>query len=126
MYKELSEIDRVIMEVIWDKQDVSVAELVEIFKSREWSRHFIKTYIARLIKKEYIEVNAVGPKKHRYYSIVNKDDFLAEKSSDFLAENFEGLSFMIAGLMKKERISPTEIEEIEALIMRYKTSKEDK
>ena len=109
------------MDVIWKKGEVSNAEILsELTGSHDWSRDSVKTYLKRLIEKGLVGVNQLSQRKHRYYPLVKKDAFLAYETSRYLENNYDGLSYMVAGLLQNEKVSDEEIERLEQLIKGYR------
>ncbi len=120
-YPTLSKNDRIIMDVIWERGEISNADILTILgRSQEWTRDAVKTYVKRLVDKGLVGINSISPRKHRYYPLVEKDTFLANATKQYLEQNYEGLSYMVAGLIRNEKITMEEIDELEQLIKDYK------
>lgn len=117
----LSKNDRIIMDIIWEHGEISNAEILALLgESAEWTRDTVKTYVKRLVHKNMVGVNTISPRKHRYYPKVTKDTFLANETRQYLEQNYEGLSYMVAGLIRNEKITMEEINKLEKLIKDYK------
>ena len=114
------------MEAIWELGEANNAAILRKLEgARDWSRHTVKTYLKQLVEKGYIRERQLSTRKYFYYPIVTKEDFLADETSAYLKNNFEGLSYLVAGLVKRERVSKDEIEKLEEIIKQYKDNNND-
>jgi len=117
----LTNAERIIMEIIWNKGELSNNEIVNLLSEDiEWSRHTVKTYTYSLSEKGLLGINQISPRKMKYYPILSKDEYLANATSSHLRDNYKNLSFMVAGLINNEKVTDKEIEELENLIKNYK------
>ncbi|MBN2878002.1 MAG: BlaI/MecI/CopY family transcriptional regulator [Clostridia bacterium] len=117
----LTNAERIIMEIIWNKGELSNNEIVELLSEDiEWSRHTVKTYTYSLSEKGLLGINQESPRKMKYYPILSKDEYLANATSNHLRDNYKNLSYMVAGLINNEKVTDKEIEELENLIKHYK------
>lgn len=124
--KNLSKSQRLVMEVIWKLGEVNnPMVLKELSGVRDWSRHTVKTYLNQLVEKGFLGEKKLSPRKYYYYPLLTKDDFLADETSHYLERNFKGLSYMVAGLVKRERVSSDEIERLEQIIQEYKDKNDE-
>ena len=88
-YPDLSQADSVIMEIIWQNEEVSSKEIsLQVEDTLGWSRQTVKTYLNRLLDKGLIGVNIISPRCHTYYSLISKEDYAAEKTSDYMKKIF--------------------------------------
>ncbi len=119
----LSKSDRLIMEIIWKQGETTSSAILKALQGvRDWSRHTVKTYLTRLIDKGFVGTKPVNQRKNLYYPLISKEAFLAESTSAFFHRNYDSLSHMVAGLLKRKNVSGQELEELEKLISEYKES----
>jgi len=117
----LTNAERIIMEIIWKYGELSNNEIVGLLdESVDWSRHTVKTYTYSLVEKGLLGINQESPRKLKHYPLLSKDEFLANATSRHLRNNYQNLSYMIAGLINNEKVTNEEIEELENLIKNYK------
>ena len=120
-HTNLSEADKIIMDIIWDKGEVDNGQIMESLDGfRDWSRHTVKTYLRRLYEKELVGIRQINPRKNVYYPLISKAAYMAEESSIYLKDHYKSISHMVAGLLEREKISKEEINELEKLIEDYK------
>ena len=117
----LSQNDRAVMDVIWEKTEATNAEVLDELKHISgFTRDTVKTYIRRLREKALVGVKKLSPKNHIYYPLLSKDEYLAEEAKEFLSQNYDNLTHMIAGLVDNEKISDDEIHSLEQYIRELK------
>ena len=117
----LTNAERMIMEIIWEHKELSNAEITDLLeKETGWSRHTVKTYTNSLMEKGMLGVNQISQRKIKYYPIISKEKYLAVKTSSYLRDNYSRLSYMVAGLINNEQVTTDEINELEQLIKEYK------
>ncbi len=120
----LSDTDRIIMDIIWEEGEVSNPSLLaDLQGTLDWSRHTLKTYLNRLIEKGLVGSRPVNGRKNVYYPLISREEYMAEETSTYLKDHYEGLSHMVAGLVKREKVSDDEIEKLEQIIQDYKQRK---
>ena len=125
-YQELSESERLVMEVAWKLGKVSNAiVLKELEGIRDWSRHTVKTYTKRLKEKGFLDEKKISTRQYLYYPLISKSDYLADETYKYMSKNFEGLSGMVAGLISREKVSLDELDKLENIIKAYKESSDE-
>jgi BlaI family penicillinase repressor len=125
-HQGLTKSQRLVMEVIWKLGEVNNSTVLkELSDIRTWSRHTVKTYLKQLVEKGLVGERQLSPRRYYYYPLITKDDFLADETSAYLKKNFDGLSYLVAGLVERERISKDEIGKLEQIIKEYKENSND-
>ncbi len=120
-YPHLSKAQRLVMEILWEKGEAKNADILEALKdTKDWSRQTVKTYLIQLTQKGMVAVKPSGSRSYIYYPIIDKEQFLADEASIYLENNFNGLSHLVAGLVKREKVSEEELDELEAFIQQYR------
>ena len=121
-YINLSEADKIIMEIIWEKGEIDNSGIMTTLDGfRDWSRHTVKTYLRRLNEKGLVGIRQINPRKNVYYPIISKADYIAEETSIYVKDNFNSLTHMVAGLLEREKISDKELNDLQQLIQEYKS-----
>jgi len=122
--EKLSTNDAIVMEVIWQKGEVTNAEVLEELKDKKgFTRDTVKTYIRRLREKMMVGVNQISPKRQKYFALISKKEYLAYETSEYLSRNYDDLTHMVASLVENEKISDEEIENLEAYIRDLRNNK---
>lgn len=125
-YPNLSKAERLVMNIVWEKGEVLSAEVLEELEGvKDWSRHTVKSYLKQLVSKGLVGIKEISARKYIYYVLISKEAFLADESIHYLKNHYKSLSHMVAGLMKREKVSNQEINELEQLIKEYKGKKDD-
>jgi len=121
-YTNLSEADRIIMEIIWEKCEADNSSIMQSLNGfRDWSRHTVKTYLRRLNEKGLVGIHQINARKNVYYPLISKADYLAEESSNYLKDHYKSLTHMVAGLLEREKISQKELDDLQGLINKYRS-----
>lgn len=125
-YPDLSEADRIIMNILWrDGTATSAVILSEIEDSLGWSRQTVRTYLKRLMDKGLVNSREERKRVYSYYPVVSKKEYADDKAGSCFNRYYESLSHMVAGIVKNEDISDSDLDELEALIKQLR-SKEGK
>lgn len=118
---QLTNLERDIMDIIWEKKDLSGAEIkYEMKDSHGISRETVKAYVRRLIEKELVGVNKISQRVHRYYPLITKEEFIAGDFDVFLKQHKKGLTHLVASMVRNNKVSDAEINELEKIIKEYK------
>lgn len=120
-YQKLSESERLIMNIAWELGEVSNPIVLKELKGiYDWSRHTVKAYTKRLMEKGFLEEKQVSTRQYFYYPLISRSDYLAGETHEYMSKNFEGLSYMVAGLINREKVSLDELNKLENIIKEYK------
>ncbi len=120
-YPNLSEADSIIMEILWrDGECSSALILKEIEDKLDWSRQTVRTYLIRLVEKGLVGTKQINKRTYHYYPIVSREEYAADKTASILSRYYNSLPHMVAGIMQKEDIPGTELDELEKLIQRVR------
>ena len=117
-YPDMSDADSRIMEILWrDGETSSAAILKEIEDTLGWSRQTVRTYLKRLMDKGLAGARESKKRVFGYYPLVSREDYAADKTGSVLNSLYNGsLSHMVAGIVKNETVSDSELSALEALI----------
>ncbi len=118
MTKKISNAERVVMEVIWERSPLSAQEVIEtISPQKDWQAKTVKTLLNRLLKKEILAFKK-EQRKYLYYPLLSRKAYLQLESRKFLENWFGGkvshqLLFSFAA---QEILTKREIEELKKLL----------
>ena len=118
MTKKISNAERVVMEVIWERSPLSAQEVIEsISPQKDWQAKTVKTLLNRLLKKEILAFKK-EQRKYLYYPLLSRKAYLQLESRKFLEYWFGGkvshqLLFSFAA---QEILTNREIEELKKLL----------
>lgn len=106
--------------ILWEHEPINSGELAKLCqKQLEWKRTTTYTVIKRLSERGVLKnENSIVS------SLVSKDEVQAAEIDEFVEKKFEGsLPAFIAAFTKHQKISSTELDEVQRMIDRYR--KED-
>lgn len=114
--KELTKAELQIMQMLWEKGNVFVNELVEQFPDPKPAYNTVSTIVRILEKKGFVSHEVFG-KSHRYFPAVNRESYLNSYMGNMLSSFFSGsVSNLVSFMSKKEKISVKEADEILKII----------
>lgn len=120
-YPNLTDADSVIMELLWrDGAAGSNAITEEIEDKLNWSRQTVRTYLTRLMEKGLIDARKINERVLRYYPIVSREEYAADKAKSLCNKYYGNISQMVAGIVDNENISESDLNELENLIKQMK------
>lgn len=120
-YPNLTDADSIIMEILWrDGIATSSAIQKEVKDVLNWSRQTVNTYLNRLMEKGLVDIEEVNKRVYKYYPIISRDEYAADKAGGIINKYYGNLSHMVAGFVKNEKITDSDLNELESLIQDLK------
>lgn len=123
---ELSRLEREIMNVVWRLEPCSSAEVIAAYvQERALAKTTIRTVLANLRKKGYIELVPSVERAHRLRAAVARETVGRRSLRDIVLTLFGGSPrHAIAYLIRDEEIDDTDLSEIQRMIEARKQGKE--
>lgn len=111
-----------VMEVLWNEAPLTAAEVAErVPQDRGWSIRTVKTMLSRLSAKGVLAYEEDG-RRYLYRPAVAREDYVAQESGRLLDRLFGGrLTPLVAHLAERDRLSDSDIAEIEKLLRELKS-----
>ena len=121
MAERISEAEHAVMEVLWEQQPLTAAEVAErAGPKRGWSVHTVKTLLSRLLAKGAIAHEAEG-RRFLYRPVIEREAYVGRESEKLLDRLFGGrVTPLIAHLAERRSLSADDIAELEALLKELK------
>ena len=119
--ERIGEAEYAVMEVLWQEAPLTAAEVAErVPAERGWSIRTVKTMLGRLLAKGILAHEEEG-RRSLYRPAVARADYVAQESGKLLDRMFGGrVTPLVAQLAERDRLSPADIAEIEALLKALK------
>lgn len=110
--KELTKAEEEIMQILWELEKAFVKEVLERLPEPKPAYNTVSTIIRILEKKELVGFEAFG-KTHRYYPLIEKEDYTRFISKKLLSKYFDG-SFknLVSFFAKEEEITTQDVDDI--------------
>lgn len=125
-YPELTEPDKIIMEILWRDGECSTSVIQkEIESSLKWSRQTVRTYVVRLIEKGLVGAKVFSTRTYTYYPKVSKEEYASDRAKDMVNKYYGSVQHLVAGLLKKETLTEEEFDELEQLIHEARAQKKE-
>lgn len=110
---KLSEAEAEIMEAIWEeKEPVTSARLLELFREREWKGQTISTFLSRLVDKGLLTVRRRG-RTNFYTPAMDRTAYRARLARELVDSQYNGsVRGFLTTLYSGEQLSETELEDL--------------
>lgn len=114
--KEITECEKIVMKCIWDNTDdlsmQDITEMVNTQYGKNWKTQTVSTFLARLVKKEYLRMYRKG-RCFYYQPLVDKDEYKDDVLKDYV-QFWDGgsMSAFVCGLFGKSMLSKSDREEL--------------
>jgi BlaI family transcriptional regulator, penicillinase repressor len=119
----LSEAEWEVMKLIWRRASATstASELAaELAGPTGWSESTVKTLLNRLLKKGALSFEKLG-KSYLYFPVIAEEECRSAATDSFLNRVFDGsLSPLLAHFVSSQKLSVTEIGELERLLEKTK------
>ena len=115
--ERISEAEHAIMEVLWDRNPISAAEVCDaVCAERDWSIPTVKTLLSRLVQKQAVGTEPEG-RKFLYRPLIARSDYVGRESRRLVDRLFGGRAApLFAQLAESEALTDDDLSEIEALL----------
>jgi predicted transcriptional regulator len=120
--ERIGEAEYAVMEVLWKDAPLTATDVADrVPAERGWSIRTVKTMLARLLAKGVLVHEEEG-RRYLYRPAVARADYVAQESGRLIDRMFGGrVTPLVAHLAERDRLSPADIEEIEALLKALKS-----
>jgi BlaI family penicillinase repressor len=115
--EELTKAEERIMQVLWKLQHAFVKDIIEELDDDPKPPYNTISSIVRLLeKKGYVSYKAYG-KTYEYFPAISKEDYTKTTFSKLFSGYFDNSpSNLLSFMVKEEKLSEADIEELKALI----------
>lgn len=115
--EELTKAEERIMQVLWKLKQAFVKDIIEELDDEPKPPYNTISSIVRLLeKKGYVSYKAYG-KTYEYFPAISKEDYAKTTFSKLFAGYFDNSpSSLLSFMVKEEKLSERDIEELKALI----------
>ncbi|WP_316769292.1 BlaI/MecI/CopY family transcriptional regulator [Pedobacter frigiditerrae] len=115
--EELTKAEERIMQVLWKLQNAFVKDIIDELEEEPKPPYNTISSIVRLLeKKGYVSYKAYG-KTYEYFPAITKEDYTKTTFSKLFAGYFDNSpSSLLSFMVKEEKLSEKDIEELKALI----------
>ena len=105
-----------IMQVLWDLKKALVRDIIDRLPNSDQPYTTISSIVRILERKGFVSHKPYG-KTHEYFPLISKTEYRKGKFKRFLNEYFDNsIESVVSFLVKEEKVSPEEIEELTRLI----------
>lgn len=110
---KLSETEMEVMQEIWKVEDpVTVSQLMDIFRNKDWKTSTLSTILKRLIEKGFLTKSMRG-RVNFYYNTLTLDEYKKYEAKILLNRLYNGsIKNFIAAIVDDEGLSRNDIDEL--------------
>lgn len=120
--KQLTQAEEEIMQVLWKLEKAFVKEIIEELPGKKPAYNTVSTIIRILVKKGHVGYKSFG-KSHRYFSLIEKEDYSKNFLNKFVEKYFSGsYSQLVSFFTEQKKLS---LIELENLLKELKEQKHD-
>ncbi len=114
--RELTKAEEQIMQILWEKQQALVHDILAEFPEPRPAYNTVSTIIRILEQKGFVGHKAYG-RTHEYFTLISKDDYSSAHFGNFL-NNYFGNSFksLASFFTSEKKMTLRELEEIQQII----------
>lgn len=121
--KELTKAEEQVMQVLWDKENAFVKEILAEFPEPKPAYNTISTIIRILESKGVVGYEAFG-KSHRYLPLISKSEYLNFSMNQLMQGYFRGsASRLMSFFLKEKNLNATELDDMMKMIEDAKNDK---
>lgn len=118
--KELTKAELQLMNLLWDKQEAFVNDLLDELPEPKPAYNTVSTFIRILVQKGFVGYKQLG-KSHKYYPLVKKEEYLSGFMNNIKQTLFKGsFSSLVSFFAENETLTQNEIDELIAIINSHK------
>jgi predicted transcriptional regulator len=116
----LTEAEKSLMDIIWEKREMPAKELVSLADERlDWRRTTMYTILKKLIEKGMVQ-----NENARVKCLVSEEEYEALQKKSAIRKYFSGsLPEFVNAFIREEKLSEKDIQELEEIINSYKESR---
>ena len=124
--KELTKAEEQVMQVLWELENCFVKDVIDKFPEPKPAYNTVSTIVRILEKKGFVDHEAFG-KTHRYFPIVDKNDYTRSYMKNFVQNYFsDSYRQMVSFFAKDNNLSLKELEELKTLVEKQINNKRGK
>lgn len=110
---DITDAELAIMQVLWDKKECSLSEIIEGLGSEDKNKNTVKTLLRRLILKGSVKSKKTNSRDVVYISKVKKDKFLSNQNDNFLNKLYNGnTGNLLLNFVENKKVSKEELQKL--------------
>ena len=115
-----------VMQIIWELERALVRDIMDNLPNSGQPYTTVASIVRILEKKGFVSHKPYG-KTHEYFPIISKAEFRKRKFKGLISQYFDNsIENVVSFLVKEEKVSPEELEELSKLIAKDSEQAKDK
>lgn len=114
-----------VMQILWDLERGMVRDIMNKLPNSDQPYTTVASIVRILEKKGFVSHKPYG-KTHEYFPLISKAEYRRQKFKGLVTHYFDNsIESVVSFLVKEEKISPEELEELSRMIAQKPDNKED-
>ena len=114
---QVSESEWEVLSILWKNAPLTAAQVFAARPDPTWKLNTVRTFLARLEKKEAIRAEERPETAKQFWPLVSREACVRQESDSFLARVFEGgTAALLLHFAKSKRLSASELAELETIL----------
>lgn len=110
---DITDAELAIMQVLWDKKECSLNEIIEGLGNEEKNKNTVKTLLRRLILKGSVKSKKTNLRDVVYISKIKKEKFLSNQNDSFLQKLYDGSTGkLLLNFVENKKVSKEELQKL--------------
>ena len=110
-----------VMQIIWELDKALVRDIMNKLPNSKQPYTTVASIVRILERKGFVSHKPYG-KTHEYFPLISKSEFRKQKFKGLISQYFDNsIESVVSFLVKEEKISPEELEELTKLIVKDST-----
>jgi len=124
--EDLTTKEEEVMQILWDLERAMVRDIMNKLPNPEQPYTTIASIVRILERKGFVSHKPYG-KTHDYFPLISKAEYRKRKFKGLLTQYFDNsIESVVSFLVKEEKISPQEMEDLARMIIKESENIEDK
>lgn len=124
--EDLTAKEEEVMQILWDLNRALVRDIMKKLPNAKQPYTTVASIVRILEKKGFVSHKPYG-KTHEYFPLISKAEYRRRKFKGLLTQYFDNsIESVVSFLVKEEKLSPKEIEELTRLIAKESENVKDK
>lgn len=114
---KISDAELEVMKIVWEKKEVTSAEIIRELKEFNWSDNTVRTLINRLVAKKAVGVSNCQGKTYTYVPLIKEDEYKLKRSLNFVKQFYHGSAKeMVMNFVDSDELSKDDLQYLMKLI----------
>ena len=107
---KISDAEMEVMQIIWEKKEVTSLQIIKQLNGHNWNDNTIRTLISRLINKKAVGISKKEGKTYTYVPLIKENEYKAKKTKNLIKQLYHGsVNEMLLNFVDTNEMSKSEL-----------------